>query len=106
VAEAVGEVAGVAAAVKWPNDVVVDARKLAGVLAEGVVGPDSFVILGIGLNVGQRGDDWSPDLGGRAVSLAELGWRRGREPVLAGVLARLAARYEYFLAREASGCSW
>jgi BirA family biotin operon repressor/biotin-[acetyl-CoA-carboxylase] ligase len=97
VAEAVREVTGVAAVVKWPNDVVVDARKLAGVLAEGVVGPASFVILGIGINVAQRGDDWAPDLGGHAVSLAELGWPRGREPILAGVLAHLAARYDAFL---------
>ncbi|MFZ5851832.1 MAG: biotin--[acetyl-CoA-carboxylase] ligase, partial [Actinomycetota bacterium] len=50
VAVAVQRVTGVAAAVKWPNDVLVEGRKLAGVLAERVAGA---VVLGVGLNVSQ-----------------------------------------------------
>jgi len=97
VAEAVTEATGVAARVKWPNDVLVGERKLAGILAEGVVGPACFVVLGIGVNVGQGPDDWPPELRGRAVSLAELGVPLGREAVLAALLARLAGRYQAFL---------
>jgi BirA family biotin operon repressor/biotin-[acetyl-CoA-carboxylase] ligase len=50
------EVAGVAPTLKWPNDLLLDGRKLAGVLAQsGGSGPE-YVVVGIGLNVG-----WAPD---------------------------------------------
>jgi BirA family transcriptional regulator, biotin operon repressor / biotin---[acetyl-CoA-carboxylase] ligase len=54
------------ASIKWPNDVVVDGRKLAGILCE--VRPDGFVIAGVGINVSFSGEP--PDA--RAISLAEL----------------------------------
>ncbi|MCU1462294.1 MAG: birA, biotin-(acetyl-CoA-carboxylase) ligase [Acidimicrobiales bacterium] len=52
-ADAVAEVAGFRPQLKWPNDLVVDDRKLAGILAEGVVTGSRVeaVVLGIGLNV-------------------------------------------------------
>jgi len=43
---------GAAAGLSWPNDVVCDGRKLAGVLAE--LGPDGCVLLGIGMNLAAR----------------------------------------------------
>ncbi|HEV8311303.1 MAG TPA: biotin--[acetyl-CoA-carboxylase] ligase [Methylomirabilota bacterium] len=97
VVEAVEAAAGVRARVKSPNDVLVADKKLAGVLAEGVVGPGPFVILGIGINVAQRREEWPHDLVGRAVSLAELAAEVRREALLAAVLGRLAARYDTFL---------
>ncbi|MEK9658674.1 MAG: biotin--[acetyl-CoA-carboxylase] ligase [Chloroflexota bacterium] len=53
VCDAVRALAGVEAAVKWPNDVHVDGRKLAGVLAEGRTGTDGATacVIGIGLNL-------------------------------------------------------
>lgn len=45
--------AGVRPALKWPNDVLLDGRKLAGVLGQA---GDGFVVVGIGLNVG-----WAPE---------------------------------------------
>ena len=45
--------AGIRPTLKWPNDLLVDGRKLAGVLAQGAAG---FVVVGIGLNV-----RWSPE---------------------------------------------
>ncbi len=56
--EAVRRVAGVEAQLKWPNDVLLDGRKLAGVLAQagGTSGAGvGYVVAGIGLNVG-----WAP----------------------------------------------
>ena len=54
-ATACAETAGVSPTLKWPNDLLLDGRKLAGVLAQsGGSGPE-YVVVGIGLNVG-----WAP----------------------------------------------
>jgi BirA family transcriptional regulator, biotin operon repressor / biotin---[acetyl-CoA-carboxylase] ligase len=58
---AVAEVAGPAAVVKWPNDVLVDGRKVAGILAEGRPG-EGWAVLGIGVNVALRVDELPPEL--------------------------------------------
>ena len=52
--DALAAVAGVQARLKWPNDVLLDGRKLAGILAQR--SPTGAVVVGIGLNVG-----WAPD---------------------------------------------
>jgi BirA family biotin operon repressor/biotin-[acetyl-CoA-carboxylase] ligase len=46
--------AGVVAVLKWPNDLLLDDRKLAGILAQRAV--DGSIVVGLGLNVG-----WAPD---------------------------------------------
>jgi BirA family transcriptional regulator, biotin operon repressor / biotin---[acetyl-CoA-carboxylase] ligase len=53
VCEAVKIVAGIDASIKWPNDILVNNRKLAGILTEIEAEPDrvNFVFIGIGLNV-------------------------------------------------------
>ncbi len=50
VVDAVAEVTGVTAGLKWPNDVLVGTGKLAGILAE-VAAPEPVVVVGLGLNV-------------------------------------------------------
>jgi BirA family transcriptional regulator, biotin operon repressor / biotin---[acetyl-CoA-carboxylase] ligase len=50
------EVADVSPTLKWPNDLLLDGRKLAGVLAQAGGNATDFVVVGIGLNVG-----WAPD---------------------------------------------
>lgn len=62
------------AALKWPNDLLVDGRKLAGLLAQRA--DDGSIVVGIGLNVG-----WAPD------DAAKLGDRAGPADVLAALLA-------------------
>jgi BirA family transcriptional regulator, biotin operon repressor / biotin---[acetyl-CoA-carboxylase] ligase len=68
-AQACQEVAGVSPALKWPNDLLLDGRKLAGVLAQagGTTG-SRYVVVGIGLNVAwapqdaaKLGDAYEPD---------------------------------------------
>ncbi len=103
VVDAVARVApGVRAEIRPPNDVFAGGRKLAGILAESVVGPRPFVVLGIGINVGQRPEDWPAELRGRAVSLAELGAPVGRPALLAALLDRLAERYAAFVREPAA----
>lgn len=63
VVEAVAEVAGVQAGLKWPNDVLVGDGKLAGILAE-VAAPHPVVVVGIGLNVSLSAAE-APDPGPR-----------------------------------------
>jgi BirA family biotin operon repressor/biotin-[acetyl-CoA-carboxylase] ligase len=68
VAEAVGE----EARIKWPNDVQLDGRKVAGILAEGRP-QEGWAVLGIGVNIAIRIEDLPPELHGTAGTL-------GREP--------------------------
>lgn len=65
--------------VKWPNDVLVEGRKLAGALIEARP-QDSWAVIGIGLNLSISEEEFPPDLRDRAVSLfdpAHMGRRRG-----------------------------
>jgi BirA family biotin operon repressor/biotin-[acetyl-CoA-carboxylase] ligase len=54
--QACSEVAGVSPVLKWPNDLLLDGRKLAGVLAQAGGTGTEYVVVGIGLNIG-----WAPD---------------------------------------------
>jgi BirA family biotin operon repressor/biotin-[acetyl-CoA-carboxylase] ligase len=67
-AVAVAEIAGDAARIKWPNDVLVAGRKVAGILAEGRL-QEGWAVLGIGLNVAVRMEDLPPELRDRAGTL-------------------------------------
>jgi BirA family biotin operon repressor/biotin-[acetyl-CoA-carboxylase] ligase len=87
-AEAVREVAGVRAALKWPNDLLAaDGRKLAGILAE-ASGP--AVVVGVGLNVSTT----EPELpeGGTSLLLAGAS-QPDRGALLVGYLRALGRRY-------------
>ena len=88
-AVAVADVAGAVAAIKWPNDVLLGGRKLAGVLAEGRH-QEGWVVLGIGLNVAVRPADLPAELRDRAASL-EL-QPAAIEPTLERLLRVLEAR--------------
>lgn len=87
VAEAVND-AGAPASIKWPNDVLVDGKKIAGVLTEmSTRGAElEYVVVGIGLNVGERA--FPPELAATSLALAtgrELEVDRVREAVCAGL---------------------
>jgi BirA family biotin operon repressor/biotin-[acetyl-CoA-carboxylase] ligase len=87
-AVAVAETVGEAATIKWPNDVLLFDRKVAGILAEGR--PQAgWMVLGIGLNVAVRRDDLPAQLRSTA---ATMGLEPDRvEPTLARMLGRLEA---------------
>ena len=62
------------ALLKWPNDVELDGRKLAGVLAHGTSdGRGGSLVLGIGINVHQRREQLAPEIRDTATSLAIAG---------------------------------
>jgi len=90
--EAVAEVSGVQAALKWPNDVLVGTGKLAGILAEVAApgGGSPVIVVGIGLNVSLAADEL-PDPA--AVSLLSLGVAQpDRQRLAVALLNRLHAR--------------
>jgi BirA family transcriptional regulator, biotin operon repressor / biotin---[acetyl-CoA-carboxylase] ligase len=74
--------------VKWPNDVLLDGRKLAGVLAEARP-QQGWAVLGIGVNVAVRPDDLPPEVRDRAATLGRP--PEAVEAVLADVLRELTA---------------
>jgi BirA family biotin operon repressor/biotin-[acetyl-CoA-carboxylase] ligase len=83
---AVAEIAGAGGRLKWPNDVLLDGRKLAGILVEGRP-QEGWAVVGIGLNVAMRRADFPPELRDSAASL-ELG-TDAIEPTLERLLERL-----------------
>ena len=85
-AVAVAEAAGPGAAIKWPNDVLLDGRKVAGILAEARP-QDGWAVLGVGLNVAVRIEDLPEDLRATAGTLGLE--PRDVEPVLGRLLAAL-----------------
>lgn len=85
-----------AAEIKWPNDILVGGRKLAGVLTEAACSADiiEHVILGIGVNVNYRREEMPEDIRVRAISLADLsGGFVARENVLARLIHALDRCY-------------
>ena len=92
VAETIEAATALAAQIKWPNDVLINRRKVAGVLAEASEGR---VVLGMGLNVNQSRDELPPDATVAAGSLLTIdGVRRERAPILADLLLRLERAYD------------
>jgi BirA family transcriptional regulator, biotin operon repressor / biotin---[acetyl-CoA-carboxylase] ligase len=90
VADAVTTLSGLATTVKAPNDVLVEGRKLAGILGEAAEGR---VVLGIGVNVRQQPEELPERSVFPATSLALEGVELARADLLAEILARLESAY-------------
>ena len=86
---------GSLAEVKWPNDVWVAGKKIAGILVEA---GDDFVVVGIGINVGVK--DFPPELADSATSLA---LECGEAPELSAVLMLVLERLQVWSARIGAG---
>lgn len=117
VAAAVREELDVDALIKWPNDIVVNGRKLTGILTELSTDMESigYVAVGIGINV--NNDSFPEEIKDRATSLsAECGHRVRRSSLVAafgkhfekyykiftadGNMSRLRAEYESLLVNK------
>ena len=88
-------------AIKWPNDVVVDGRKLAGILTEMEADDDRvrFVILGIGVNLNVAPEDFPEELRHKATALSAAAGRPIERTTFADrLLSHLDERYTLFLA--------
>lgn len=88
---------GLEPAIKLPNDVQLNGRKVSGVLVEMRAQPKAphLAVVGIGINVNQCRDDFPADLQDRATSLAlELGRQVDRQSFAAVLLRKLDVTYE------------
>ncbi|MDQ3962345.1 MAG: biotin--[acetyl-CoA-carboxylase] ligase [Actinomycetota bacterium] len=100
-ADAIGATSGLPTKVKWPNDVVVDGRKLVGMLVETqTIGSTiSAAVCGIGVNVSLERSDLPDELAARASSIAiemtraGLGSPPSRLELLSTIVARIEALY-------------
>jgi BirA family biotin operon repressor/biotin-[acetyl-CoA-carboxylase] ligase len=84
--------AGVDAGIKWPNDVLVGGKKIAGILTELSAEPDHvhWVVLGMGINLNARREDFPPELRDEATSvLLERGQAAPRALFTAALLLSL-----------------
>ncbi|MGI8945046.1 MAG: biotin--[acetyl-CoA-carboxylase] ligase [Thermoleophilaceae bacterium] len=80
--------------VKWPNDILIGDRKLAGILVEGR-SQAGWAVVGIGLNVSAAEEDFPPELRGGATSLAiesPAEGRPGRTAALSALTRALTVR--------------
>jgi BirA family biotin operon repressor/biotin-[acetyl-CoA-carboxylase] ligase len=91
-AEAVEEATGLSAQIKWPNDVMLNRRKVGGVLGEL---KDGVVTLGIGINVNQTREQLPRDARTPAASLRTItGQTYDRAALLGSMLFRLERLYD------------
>src|SRR5438874_6585829 len=79
------------AAIKWPNDVWIERRKVAGILVEGRP-QEGWMVLGIGLNVATAADEFPEELRESATSLAAVGACASVGGVLEALLPALERR--------------
>jgi biotin-[acetyl-CoA-carboxylase] ligase BirA-like protein len=91
-ADAIAQETGVRPEVRFPNDLLIGGRKVAGILAEA---RDDRVVLGIGINANLTEEELPTDVDTPATSLSiEAGAHVDRATLLAELLERLEARYD------------
>lgn len=98
VAEAVRELTGAEVGIKWPNDIVLNGKKICGILTEMSAEIDyiNYVVIGVGVNVNTP--DFPEALVETATSLKiELGQNIKRSALIAAVMKRFEENYETFI---------
>lgn len=98
--KAIEKVTGLEAAIKWPNDLLINGKKTAGILTELQAEADSIhsVIVGIGMNVNQESKHFSEEIAQIATSLAiEGGKTYKRAEVIGYLLQEIDSLYHQYL---------
>ena len=101
VADGIRDVLGVDAGIKWPNDIVLNKKKICGILTEMSTEIDyiNYVVIGVGINVNQ--ETFPDEIKETATSLkVETGKPVKRAGVIAAVMERFEQYYEQFVQQE------
>lgn len=89
-ARAVEQVSGAKAGIKWTNDLVLNGRKLCGILAETVMmGGEIVLVIGVGINISQERSDFEGEVADLATSLALEGYPVERDVLAAALVEEL-----------------
>lgn len=97
VARAIRQETGLETGIKWPNDIVMDGRKVCGILTEMGVEKNTirYVVIGVGINVHEQ--QFPPKLADKAAFLdAQYGGRVDEERLLAAILKAFEEDYGLF----------
>lgn len=97
-AEAIEECVGLPVQIKWPNDIVINGKKIVGILTEMSTEVDyiNHVVIGVGINVNIG--DFPSEIQKTASSLCtEAGHPVKRAPIIAAILKKFERYYEEFL---------
>ena len=100
VVQAIQEVTGLEPDIKWPNDILLNGKKIVGILTELQAEADRInsVIIGIGINVNQRIDHFPESINRIATSLAiERGEKINRSELIQVILLKLENLYNDYL---------
>jgi len=94
---AIEKTSGLAADIKWPNDLLAGGRKLVGVLTELRADPDrvKYLLIGIGINVNHKLEDMDPEVRDLATSICiQINKETNRADLAVSVLQELEADYK------------
>lgn len=97
------EQTGLTGCIKWPNDIIIEGRKIGGLLTESTFNGNQIdrLMIGIGLNINQ--ENFSEELKGKAGSIKLLsGKEQSREHILANLLSRIEYGYGRWHKRDTS----
>lgn len=101
VVKAINNIAGVKAAIKWPNDILLLGRKLVGILTEmnAEFGHINYVVIGTGINTNATPEDYPEEVRPLAVSVADAATEDfSRVDLLAAILKNMEELYELAVA--------
>ncbi|MBS4215881.1 biotin--[acetyl-CoA-carboxylase] ligase [Neobacillus rhizophilus] len=100
IVQAIEEVTGLNPEIKWPNDILLNGKKITGILTEMQAEADQIhsIIIGMGLNVNQTKDDFPPELQNIASSLLiEKGDALSRASIIRSIFTHFEKLYLLFL---------
>ncbi len=100
VVQAIEELTGLTPQIKWPNDILMNGKKVTGILTELQADADRIIsiIIGIGINVNQQLDDYPEDIKNIATSLSiEKGEKLSRAELIKILLGKLETLYKLYL---------
>lgn len=100
VSKAIEKVTKLQTGIKWPNDIVINNKKVCGILSEMKLEKQSpaYCVIGVGINIGQT--SFSEELQDKATSLRAEGASVTREMLLQEILNAFEGAYEAFLRAE------